>query len=147
MAFGVPVKGRACKFTADKLRQRALRRIAIVLHGHWEEGTDAHSRIFETLIPDCYVFFDQNGSRDGWREHIVPCSVIRNKAFELFDSGESIETVTQFIDEHLKIFYITREQRDYLDFNLGLKTSMPANWKPGDTTARLREAGIDISRA
>jgi hypothetical protein len=36
--------------------------------------TGAHSRVFETLIPDSYIFAGKSVNGDGWREHVVPWS-------------------------------------------------------------------------
>lgn len=56
------------------------------------------------------------------------------------------QAVADFIEEHLKIVMITREQRLRLDFELGHKVSMPDGWLPGDVMARLRAASVDLPR-
>lgn len=132
------------QFSPKELRERAFLRAAVVLHGHWEEGTGAHTRLFETLIPDGYVFVGSAADGANWREHVVPCAVIRDQCFLLLDQGKSTQEVADFIEAHLKIVMITREQRQRLDFELGHKTSMPEGWLPGDIMARLRAAGVEL---
>lgn len=131
-------------FTAEELKKRAFLRAAHVLYGHWEEGTGAHSRLFETLIPEGGLLLGTSVEGPGWREHVVPCAVIRDRCLQLFDDGKSIEDVAAYIEAHLKIVVISREERDRLDFKLGLKSTMPIGWEDGDIMARLKAAGIQL---
>ncbi len=131
-------------FTAEELRKRAFLRAAQVLYGHWEEGTGAHSRLFETLIPESGLLLGTSVEGSGWREHVVPCAVIRDRCLQLFDQGKSVEDVAAYIETHLKIVIISREERARLDFQLGLKSTMPTGWEDGDIMARLRAAGIEL---
>lgn len=132
------------KFTDAEIKARAIRRAAVVLFELWEEDRGTHSRLLEMLVPDSYVTIGTSVNGGGWREHLVPLSYIRNECEKIFEAGGTIDHAVQFIDAHLKIAHITREERDRLDFQLGLKSKMPDNWEPGDYLARLRAAGIDL---
>jgi hypothetical protein len=118
----------------------------MVLFDLWEENRGTHSRLLEMLVPDSYIAIAIGTSTNGggWREHLVPLAFIRDKCHEIFKSGGSIDQAAKFIDTHLKVAHITREERDRLDFELGLKGRMPDNWSPGDYLARLNAAGITL---
>ena len=130
------------QFSSQELKNRAFRRAAQVLYEHWEEGTGAHTRLFETLIPESYVLIGRSSKGDSHREHVVPCAWIRDRSIELFEQGKSIDEVARFIETHLKVVKISEEERSLLDFEMGLKTTMPSGWEPGDVMSRLTAAGI-----
>jgi hypothetical protein len=115
------------------------------LHGHWEEGTGAHSRLFERLIDEGYIVAGTSIKGGRCREHVVPFKVIRDRCNEYFSQGRRPEDVADFIQTHLKLVRITKEERDHLDFRLGLRDRMPTGWQEGDWMARLREAGIVLA--
>lgn len=131
-------------FTDEELRQRAYLRLSMVLFELWEEKQIAHSRIFETLIPDLYVVSGSSKNGSDWREHAVPCSVLRDWSYKMFDEGSSVNEVAQFVREHLKIYRISLQERIKLDFEMGLKNKIPLHWKPGNHFERLAAAGIEI---
>ena len=132
------------QFTDEDRRNRAFTRLSVVLYGLWEEGQDAHTRLFETMIPDAFVVCGTSKQGSHWREHAVPCAELRSRAYSMFDKGGSIEEVSIFLREHLKIYRISRDERRKLDIELGLKTRMPEGWEPGDHFARLRIAGVKL---
>jgi hypothetical protein len=130
----------------------AFLRVAQVLYGHWEEGSGADTRLFKTLIPDSYidagrsVSVGKSASGFVWREHVVPCFVIRECCKELFQQDKSVQDVATFIETHLKLVTITMEERENLDFKLGYKNSMPKGWDcGGDIWARFKEAEIVVA--
>lgn len=135
-------------YTDAEIKGRAVRRAAGVLFELWEENRGTHSRLLEMLVPDSYITIGTSMKGGGWREHLVPLSVIRNKCHSIFEAAESIdqaiELAGKFIETHLKVAHITREERQRLDFELGLKEKMPENWAPGDFLARLAAAGINL---
>ena len=134
------------KYSLDDLRVRACRRAALALHSYWEEGSGAHTRLFETLVPDEYVVSGVSIKGGWYREHVVPCKVIRDHCFELCAQGASVEDVAAFIQAHLKIVFITPEEAEHLNVRMKLKTKMPAGWAVGDDVmARLAAAGISIT--
>jgi hypothetical protein len=59
--------------------------------------------------------------------------------------GASDEDVAAFIESHLRIVLVTREEADHLDRVLGLRTRMPAGWTVGDDVmARFAAGGIRV---
>lgn len=134
------------KYSKQELKHRALKRIVEVIYGHWEEGRTPHSRLFEVLIPDEYIENGSSGPEASYREHVVPCALIRDECMNMFEQSSSIDEVTNMLDRNLRIVKITTEQANHIDFTLKLKTRMPENWSfsNGDPLARLQEAGINI---
>lgn len=132
-------------FTDVEIKQRAVRRGALVLFELWEEGRGAHSRLLELLVPDSYIIVGTSKNGGGWREHLVPLAFIRDQCFEIFENGDGIDAAAKFIDEHLKVAYITPDERRKIDFELGLRGRMPDEWTPGDYLARLNAAGINLA--
>jgi hypothetical protein len=132
-------------FSRERKIKRAFLRVAQVLYGHWEEGSGADTRLFKTLIPDNYILAGSSVSGDVWREHVVPCVAIRDRCFELFEQNKSIEDVATFIEAHLKLAKIS-EERETLDYKLGLKDRMPKGWNwGGNIWARLKQARIVVA--
>lgn len=84
-------------------------------------------------------------------EHVVPCAFIRDNALRLFSLGASIYQVASFIGRHMLTIRMLRTESEYLDRSvekggLGLWTTMPKNWKFGDSIfARLEEAKIEFT--
>jgi len=82
---------------------------------------------------------------NSYREHIVPCIMIHNQLISMYQNGNSLADMAQFLKTHLAIVLITKEEAEKLDVELGLRTSMPQNWKWGDSVfARLTEAKIEV---
>lgn len=140
------------KFTQEQLRQRALERAAWVLRHFWEEQqdkaqgkADVHSRLFDTLIYDIPVI-GKSKKGDGHKEHLVPCALLRDRAFEMYWEGKSEKEVAEMLERFLCIAYITPDEAHKLDHQIGLKTTMPAdwNWENGSVMARLIAADIEL---
>ena len=131
-------------FTDEEVNARAVKRAALVLFELWEEGRGTHSRLLEMLVPDSYVTVGVSHNGGEWREHLVPLSRIRDECHRLFEEGLGVESAASFIERHMKVAYITRDERERLDFELGLKSKMPEGWTPGDYMARLAAAGINL---
>jgi hypothetical protein len=132
-------------FTDAEVKQRSVRRAAVVLHELWEEDRGAHSRLLELLVPDSYITIGTSLNGGGWREHLVPLAFIRDQCFKMFEGGAEVDQVATFLDQHLKVAHITPEERHTIDFKLGLRGKMPEEWEPGDYLARLTAAGIDLN--
>lgn len=80
-----------------------------------------------------------------YREHIVPCILIYNRAVTMTLEGNSITEVAQMIKSNLAIVLITNEEAQRLDGELDMQTSMPEGWEFGmDVFARLKVAGIQL---
>lgn len=135
------------KFTKKEMRLRAIKRIAEILHDHWEEGRDGHSRTFEVIVPDEFVIEGQSINGGNYREHVVPCATLREGSKAMYERGATIEEVASTLDKYLRIVLITNEEAHRLDVELGLKTTMPNGWVfgDGDALARLIEAGIELA--
>lgn len=136
------------EFSQEELKSRTMHRVAYVLHGYWEEGRGAHTRLFDTLIPDFYIEAGESVNGRGHREHVVPCVYIRNLANDMFTEGASIEDVAAMLERLLAIVHITKEEQALMDHQLGLKMTMPEDWCPktGDVNARLTMAGIEVKK-
>jgi hypothetical protein len=82
---------------------------------------------------------------NSYREHVVPCVLVHNEAYEMTKAGASMAEVAQMIKQHLAIVLITNEEAELLDYELGLQTTMPEGWEFGqDVFARLKVAGIQL---
>ena len=80
-----------------------------------------------------------------YREHIVPCIMIYNQAVTMTMEKRSVTEIAQMIKNNLAIVLITNEEAELLDNDLDMQTSMPENWKFGDSVfARLETAGIKL---
>jgi hypothetical protein len=81
-----------------------------------------------------------------YREHVVPCIMIAEKAAELTYNGASEQRVADFIMQHLVIVRICKSEAIIMDKTLNLKDRMPKGWQWGDTIyARLLAANIKYS--
>lgn len=132
----------------------AFLRTAYVLHSHWKVSNNTekqslqcggHSRLFEVLIPDSYIIKGESENGKGRREHVVPCVVIRDRAYSMFNDGHSIKEVADMIKYNLIIIHITKEEQIMLDVKLKLKTTMPKTWEFGQNPyIRLNMADIEF---
>jgi hypothetical protein len=76
-----------------------------------------------------------------WREHVVPCVLITERAVQMVESGASYVEVAQMLKENLAVVVITQEEAKILDSKY--KVVMPAGWEFGDSVfARLDSVGI-----
>jgi hypothetical protein len=141
-------------YTHEDLKRRAFERAAWVLQHHWEEQKDllpraarVHSRIFDTLIHSRHLIYGTSVKGTGHTEHLVPCALIRDQAFNMFWEGKDVGAVALMLQRTLKIAHITKEEARLLDVDLGLKTTMPGEWcfETGEVTARLDKAMIKLT--
>ena len=96
-------------------------------------GFDAHDGLI-TLGKSAAVI--ANPTAPQWREHIVPCTMIIERAVELFEDGATIPTVAQMVKENLAIVVLTAEEAKQID--AVYQTTMPEGWNWGDSVfARL----------
>lgn len=143
-------------FSHEEKKKEAFLRIANVLYSHWRVSDDrekellacgGHSRLFDVLIPDSYITMGESIKGRGHREHVVPCALIRNHSYKMFNNGHLIEDVSKMIEENLIIVHITSEEQKYLDYELGYKDTMPDDWTFGqDPYLRLYRANIDLKK-
>lgn len=81
-----------------------------------------------------------------YREHVVPCILIAEKAAEMTFNGASELQVADFIEQHLIIVRICTSEANLLDNILKLRDRMPDGWLWGDSIfARLSAANIAFS--
>lgn len=123
-------------------------RVAQIMHDNFENGSSGiHSRIFEVLIPDEVVLVGESLKGNDYREHVVPCCLIRDECWKMFKGGANTEDVAFAIERHIVIVRITFEEADHLDKSLRLKNVMPNGWEfnKGDIYDRLKEAGIEFN--
>ncbi|NMM12927.1 MAG: hypothetical protein HHJ17_05185 [Rhodoferax sp.] len=143
------------RFTREELQKRAFFRTAWVLQNFWEEqqdenprGTkaDVHSRLFDTLVHEPLILIGKSTKGGGHKEHLVPCALIRNRAFEMFHDGKQVEDVAEMIGTFLRIAHISPDEARLLDIELKLKTTMPVDWsfETGSVLSRLEKAGIKL---
>lgn len=135
------------KFTKEEWKRKMCMRAAQIMHDNFENGSSGiHSRIFEVLIPDDVVLVGESLKGNTYREHVVPCCLIRDECWKMFKGDASIEDVAVAIERHIAIVRITFEEAEYLDKSLRLKNTMPNGWEfnKGDIYARLKEAGIEF---
>ncbi len=148
------------RFTDEQLHQRKFERAAWVMRHIWEEQQGdpkrearVHSRLFDVLVSNPRVL-GTSIKGGGHREHLVPCALLRDRAFHLFWEGrdakkdmvEVEKEVARMLERFLVIAHISREEAHELDHRLGLKTTMPDgwNWDTGLVDARLTQAGIKL---
>ncbi len=117
------------------------------MHQSWEENW-RHSRLLdEPLIPNHIIMAGRSRAAAEHREHVVPLALIRDQCEKMFSLGANVAAVTKLLERHLKIVMISKAERLRLDFDLGLKVSMPKGWsfddENADPFARLKAAGIE----
>ncbi|WP_236711382.1 hypothetical protein [Novosphingobium barchaimii] len=117
------------------------------MHQSWEENW-RHSRLLdEPLIPNHIIMVGRSRAAAEHREHVVPLALIRDQCEKMFSLGANVAAVAKLLERHLKIVMISRAERLRLDFDLGLKVSMPKGWsfddENADPFARLKAAGIE----
>lgn len=134
-------------FSRDDLIDRAFLRVAMMMHGMWEEKGSSDTRLLENwLIPDDFVTVGESLAGTDHREHVVPRMMLCEKAHAMFRDGASIEDVASFLRRFLKIVLISRAEQQRLDNKdqLNLRQKMPDGWsfESGDVFARLAAADI-----
>lgn len=77
-----------------------------------------------------------------YREHVVPCIKLHTEIMKRVISGDHTPSdIAEFINNNLKIAYISVEDRKRIDFDYKWLTDMPKDWTWGDSiTARLDES-------
>ncbi|MFP4333515.1 MAG: hypothetical protein ACLFQJ_09455 [Campylobacterales bacterium] len=127
------------------LRKHGCSRIANTMYSLWKESW-MHSRVYDYLIRDEVITIGRSKKGSEHREHIVPCVVLTNEIFLMFDRGASAEDAFLMLDKYLYIAIISKEEQRYMDYDLKLKTTMPDGWRFGidSPMSRLEVAGIEL---
>jgi hypothetical protein len=143
-------------FTQEQLRQRSFERSAWVLRHFWEEQQHdtkrearVHTRLFDPLVSNHHIFVGKSVNGGGHIEHLVPCALLRDRAFEMYWEGKTEKEVAEMLGRFLRIAQITPAEAHRLDHELGLKTKMPDGWDfvTGSVLARLEAGGIELELA
>lgn len=110
------------------------------------DGGGAHTRAFECFVPDSLLPQGQSHAGGGYREHVVPCALLRDKCMELLRSGLPVEQVAEWMRPYLAIVVITPDEATKMDSEMGLKTRMPSGWRFDEDCIfdRLHVAGIEF---
>jgi hypothetical protein len=147
------------KFSDDELKKRAFERTAWVLKHCYDEQAEEftgearlHSRLFDTLIPDVYVFIGKSAAavvateqgKLPYREHVVPCAYIRNLSFKLYSEGKTVDDVASMVKRLLNIAFITPDEAKLIDKKH--KATMPDDWSwmEDSVTRRLDDDRIKL---
>lgn len=135
------------QYTQLEKKLRAIKRLAEIFHDHNEEGRVGSTRIFEHIIPDEWLICGQSLNGGTYREHIVPCALIRDQSIKMYREGKSVEDVAKMIERNLAIVLISGEEMNILDNKNKWKTTMPNGWdfESGDPFSRLIQAGIKFA--
>jgi hypothetical protein len=124
---------RAYKFAIDNQHQHML---------------DDHRHMLCADAVDHLIVIGSSKNRtneNSYREHVVPCIMIHNRAIEMTMEGCSTAEVAAMIASNMMVVQITKEESSMLDDTLGLRTSMPEDWSWGDNPlARLKFANIEL---
>ena len=112
-----------------------------------------NSRIFQYMLHREYDFVGVGYSVEAiaekkfYPEHVVPCSFLIDESKRLIKEGVlSLDEIAALLQKHWKIVRITPDQANYIDFDLGYRSTMPEGWcfETGDPLARLKAANITI---
>ena len=111
---------------------------------HWDIlergglGFDAHDDLITVGQSQAAL---ANPESPTWREHLVPCTMIKDRAIEMVQQGASLPQIAQMLKENLAIVTITQDEQKVVDALY--QTTMPAGWTWGDSVfARLDAVGI-----
>ena len=71
--------------------------------------------------------------KNSYREHIVPLTMVITELFRMIkDENATNAQLVEMMKKNVKVYHITEKQAEYLDIKLGLRTTMPKDWKFGD---------------
>ncbi|MFA4939888.1 hypothetical protein [Brevundimonas sp.] len=121
--------------------------MALHIRGMWQEKGSSDTRLLNPpLIPDELVIAGRSVAVGAiYREHVVPRRVIVAACHSMLkqsDSDATVEEMAAFIQQHLKIVYVTPEEAEHLNAP-GVRQHMPDEWLAGgDIFIRLERAGI-----
>jgi hypothetical protein len=102
-------------------------------------GFDAHDDLI-TIGSSKAVLADPSAST--WREHLVPCVIVKEEAIRMVQVGDSDVKIAEMLKRNLTILIITQNEQEKLDARH--QTTMPVGWKFGDSIfARLDAVKID----
>jgi len=101
-------------------------------------GFDAHDDLM--MVGESVAVRTEPDSPN-WREHLVPCCMIKEEAIRMVQVGDSLPIIAQMLKANLAIMIITVDEQEKVDSKY--QTTMPSGWKFGDSIfARLDKMGI-----
>jgi hypothetical protein len=96
-----------------------------------------------TVGHSAQALLDMKSGKPVWREHVVPCILLLDEGVRMAKAGASDVEIAAMLKANLHIVLVSIEERERMDFALGLQTTMPEGWKFGDDPfARLRIANV-----
>jgi hypothetical protein len=141
-------------FTNEQILYRTCETLVRLFRNQFEEERPAvHTRIFNYVIhPEaryvhCGVSTSVTNESKNHPEHVVPCAVLINEVFRLFEESNLEDNdIAKLLQKHWKIVTITKEEANHIDSTLKLKSKMPSGWtfENGDTFERLNLANIEV---
>lgn len=142
------------KFSKDEILFRACKLLVMHFKNNIEEGREVmHTRIFNYFLhpEEMFVYYGASqavtSNTKNHIEHAVPCAVLINESFRIIkENSLQDEELANLLKKHWKIVKITKSESQKLDFELGLKSTMPESWsfEAGNTFERFKKAKIDI---
>lgn len=128
---------------------RAYIRLARYYKRSLDEAGSRHTRIAEYCVRNAVVQHNAKSPSRTYREHVVPCAVLRNTATAAFETGASVRDVAEWIESMMVVAWIGKAEARQLDCDLGLQDRMPPDSKPatGCRYARLHVARITFTPA
>lgn len=103
-------------------------------------GFDAHDDLF-VVGKSKAVLTDPTAPT--WREHLVPCALIKEEAIRMVQAGESLGRLARMLQQNLVIAIITQDEQELIDSKF--RTTMPPSWKFGDCVfERLNHFNVQI---
>ena len=132
----------------DAIFEKVAKRYRFAIENQDQDLLDMARTLLSGDAIDHIITRGQSQARtdeDTYREHIVPCIMIHNRAIDMTIEGKSIADVAQMVASNLGIVLITNAEAELLDNTMGWRTTMPAGWEWGnDPMARLVGANIAL---
>ena len=139
---GIVAKSRGRAYSSIN-RKGLFANIATVMKTMFDTGMFGmmNRGVFDAV--DDIIALNEKTPSNNYREHIVPCVMIIDEAFRMFDEDDaSVAEVAAMIQQNLFVVHIPGSEATRLD--AVYKTTMPEGWKFGDSVfARLDAMGIE----
>lgn len=129
----------------DSWRRAGMLRAVRYIERRMMEDVTAHSRPFEffvhdSLLPQGCAFEVQ----EPYREHVVPCAFLREKAVQLLGYGLPADEVSDWLEPYVRIVLIEKADAKRLDGAEGLRDVMPDGWQFGRSCVYQRLHHVNI---
>jgi hypothetical protein len=132
----------------DAIFEKIAKRYRFAIENQDQDLLDMARTLLSGDSIDHIITLGQSAERteeDSYREHIVPCIMIHNRAIDMTLDNQGIADVAQMVKSNLGIVLITNAQAELLDNTLGWRTTMPNGWDwDMDPMARLVGANIAL---